>query len=87
MDASNPGKGSITTTRLSNSTSRTYAPNNVLKVAKLVCQTPLFFATTLAMFDFQSAAIFGMATTLCDGIDTPRMVVTPIEDSHEILFS
>jgi hypothetical protein len=28
-----------------------------------------------------------MATTLCDGVDTIRMVATPIEDSQEVLFS
>jgi hypothetical protein len=27
-----------------------------------------------------------MATTLCDGVDTPRMVATPTEDSQEVLF-
>jgi hypothetical protein len=26
-----------------------------------------------------------MATTLCDGMDTLGMVVTPIKDSHEVL--
>jgi hypothetical protein len=28
-----------------------------------------------------------MATTLCDGVDTPRMVATPIKDSQEVLLS
>jgi hypothetical protein len=53
----------------------------------LVCQTPLFFTITLAMPNFQPAMVFWMATTLCDGVDTPRIVVTPIKDSHEVLFS
>jgi hypothetical protein len=39
------------------------------------------------MLDFQLATIFWMATTLCHGVDTLRMVVTPIEDSHEVLFN
>ncbi len=71
MDTSNPNKGSVTTTRLFSSTLGTQAPNNVL-----VCQTPLFSATTLVMPDFW------MVTTLCDGLDTPRMVATPVEDSQ-----
>jgi len=37
MDTSNPNKGSITTIKLSGSTSKTHAPNSVLGVAKLVC--------------------------------------------------
>jgi len=71
MDTSNPNKGLVTTTRLFSSTLGTQAPNNVL-----VCQTPLFSATTLVMPDFW------MVTTLCDGLDTPRMVATPVEDSQ-----
>jgi hypothetical protein len=76
MDTSNPNKGSVTTTRLFSSTLGTQTPNSVLGAAKLVCQTPLFFATTLVMPDFW------MVTTLCDGLDTPRMVATPVEDSQ-----
>jgi hypothetical protein len=43
MDASNPSKGPIMTIRLSNSISRIQTPSNVLGVARLVCQTSLFF--------------------------------------------
>ncbi len=53
----------------------------MLGVTKLVCQTPLSFAMILAMPDFLPAIIFRMATTLCDGVDTLRMVVAVIEDS------
>jgi hypothetical protein len=28
-----------------------------------------------------------MATTLCDGMDTPKMVATLVEDSFEVLFN
>jgi hypothetical protein len=81
MDTSNPSKGSITTTKLFGSILRTHAPNSVLGVAKLVCQTLLFYVITLAMPDFQPVTIFQMVATLCDGMDTPRMVVTLVKDS------
>lgn len=81
MDTSNPMRASITTTTLFSSTSRTHVPNSVLGATRLVCQTPLFFATTLVMPDYRSITIFLMATTLCDGEDTLGMVITPIEDS------
>ncbi len=61
-------------------------PNSVLGATRLVCQTPLVFTMTLAMFDYQSITIFLMAATLCDGEDTPGMVTTPIKDSQEDLF-
>ncbi len=40
----------------------------------------IFFATILALPDFRLAAVFQMATTLCDGMDTPMMVVV-VKDS------
>jgi hypothetical protein len=86
MDTSNPKKASITTTTLFCSTSRTQVPNSVLGATRLVCQTPLFFTTTLVMLDYRSITIFLMVATLCDGEDTPGMVTTPIEDSQEDLF-
>jgi hypothetical protein len=81
MDTSNPNKGLVMTTRLFGSILGTQAPNSVLGATRLVCQTPLFFATTLVMPDFQLVTILQIATTLCDGVDTPRMVATPIKDS------
>jgi len=52
MDASNPSRELVMTTRLFDSTSRTQSLNSVLGVAKLVCQISLFFAKTLAMPNF-----------------------------------
>jgi len=86
MDTSNPRRASITTITLFSSTSRTQVPNSVLGANRLVCQTPLFFATTLAMPDYRSITIFLIVATLCDGEDTPWMVTTPIKDSHEVLI-
>jgi hypothetical protein len=77
----------IATTKLSSSNLGTQAPASVLGVARLVYQTPLFSATTLALLDFQSTTIFQMVATSCDGVDTLGMVVTPIKDSHEVLFN
>jgi hypothetical protein len=39
------------------------------------------------MFDFQLVTIFWMVTTLCDGVDTPKIVGTNVEDSQEALFN
>jgi len=72
--------------RLFGSALGNHMPNSVLGVTKLVCQTPLFFATTLVMFDFQPTVVFQMAATLCDGVDTLRMVATLVEDS-QVVFS
>jgi len=55
-------------------------PNSVLGATMLVSHTPLFFATTLAMFNFQLAAIFQMVATLCECVDTLGMVAIPIEE-------
>ncbi len=71
--------------RLFGFTSKIQAPNSELRAARLVCQTPLFSITTLAMIDFQPAIVFQMATTLCDGVDILGMVATLVEDSHEAL--
>jgi hypothetical protein len=38
------------------------------------------------MLDYRLGAIFFMVATLCDDMDTPGMVATPIEDSWEVLF-
>jgi len=46
------------TTKLSYATLGTQTPNSVLGVIRLVCQTPLFSTTTLAMHDFQPTTIF-----------------------------
>jgi hypothetical protein len=39
------------------------------------------------MFDFRLTTIFRMATTLCDRMDTLRMVATLVKDFQEVLFN
>jgi hypothetical protein len=75
------------TVRLFGSALGNHVPNSVLGVTKLVCQTPSFFAMILAMLDFQPTVVFQMAATLCDGVDTLRMVTTLVKDSQVVLFS
>jgi len=47
-----------------------------MEVAKVVCQTPLFFAKTLAISGIQPIAVFCLVTTLYENGGTPKVMVT-----------
>ena len=41
----------------------------LLEAATAICQTPLFFAVTIATLGFQPATVLRLAAILCEGRD------------------
>jgi hypothetical protein len=51
-----------------------------MEVAKIVCQTPLFFVETLAISGIQPIVVFCLVATLCENGGTPKVMVR-LEDT------
>jgi hypothetical protein len=61
----------------------TKTPSSMLGVAKMVCQTPLFSATTLTLTSFQLATVFWLVVILCDGGNIKGMSNPLVDDSFQ----
>jgi hypothetical protein len=56
------------------------APTCLLRVAKTMCETSLFFAKTMVILNIQPTAMFRLAATLCE-IGGTLYVVVKLEDT------
>jgi len=50
-------------------------PTSLMGVAKEVCQSPLFSTKTLAILSIQRITMFHLATTLCENVGAPEVMV------------
>jgi hypothetical protein len=52
---------------------RSKAPIGLLRVAKVMCETSLFFVETMAISNIQQMIVFCLTTTLCESGGTSHV--------------